>query len=230
MTVQVTPPTGLKRQYPHVDTITDWRAQQSIRLLWDRVFALEERLRASEQTAEDLVATANAQEDRLAAVQLLAGEALALSQRTAGEAAGEEDSNEFGKIGMGSAPPTVSLNDDLAGVVEGYIADHPTEFANCCVKYGGGSWAFMDGLVAALQAVDERAGFNGKRGDVNDPSGDAIAYYHGALPPDSGSNDVYVVDIIACYCGPEEAAPCTPGPAWNDVTTGAAKGAWLATR
>jgi hypothetical protein len=224
MTLKVTPPVGLKRQYPHVDTITDWRAQQSVRLLWDRVFALEERLQAAERTAGDLVGAANAQEDHLDRLELLAGELLALSQRTAGEAAGAEDSNEFGLIGMGSAPPTVSLP-DMTGDVAGYMDDHPDELDHSCDEPGFPtfSWDFMTGLVATLQAVDPRVGGNGKRGNTGDPSLDAIAYYHGDMPPVAGSNDVYVVDVISGHCGP------SPGPAWNNVTTQKAKGAWMGT-
>ena len=80
--VTATPPEQLKRQYPHVDTIEDWRAQQSIRLLWDRVFDLEARLQAAESTQGDLVSTANAQENDLAEVRRAAGEALAIAQTT----------------------------------------------------------------------------------------------------------------------------------------------------
>ena len=89
--VEVTPVLSLKRQYPHVDNISDWRAQQSIRLLWDRVFALEEQLVALRETQGDLVSAANAQEDQIARVQQATGEALAelqITLREAGEAAG----------------------------------------------------------------------------------------------------------------------------------------------
>ncbi|HEX5579103.1 MAG TPA: hypothetical protein VFY43_05495 [Candidatus Limnocylindria bacterium] len=214
--------TPLKRQYPHVDAVEDWRAQQSLRLLWDRVFSLEERLQAQLATQGDLVDAVNANEDRLGQVQRVAGEALAIAQRTAGEAGegGAEESNEFGKIGKGSAPPTVALA-DLSGDVDAYAAAHATDLANSCLS-AGGTRAYIDGLVAYLQAIDPRVGGNGKRGNMGDPSEDAIAYYHGVGSPPVGSNDVYVVDVIGNHCPVVGAA----GPAWNDVTTSKAYGAW----
>jgi hypothetical protein len=127
-----------------------------------------------------------------------------------------------GEPGQGSVTPLVPLA-NLQTDVQTYAAMFPLDLANSCVP-SGGTWDFMDGLVAYLQAIDERVGFNGKRGDVTDPSGDAIAYYHGPLPPVSGSNDVYVVDVIIGHCGP------TPFGAWQDVTTPLAAGAWMPTR
>lgn len=124
--------------------------------------------------------------------------------------------------GQGSVTPLVDLP-NLQGDVAAYAAANPFDFANSCLSMGG-SWAFMDGLVPYLQAIDERVGFNGKRGDVSDPSQDALAYYHGPLPPISGSNNVYVVDVIAGHCGP------TPTPAWNNVTRSDTAGAWMPTR
>ncbi len=124
-----------------------------------------------------------------------------------------------GSVGQGSVTATTELADMLADV-EAYAAANPVDLANSCIDTGG-TWDFMDGLVAYLQAIDERVGFNGKRGDITDPSEDAIAYYHGPLPPISGSNDVYVIDVIAGHCGP------SPSAAWQNVTTPLAAGAWL---
>jgi hypothetical protein len=76
---------SLKKQYPHVDNVEDWRAQQSLRLLWDRVFALEGRLQATEATVGDLVTAQNVLEDRVAVVNQKAQDALAVAQLTAGE-------------------------------------------------------------------------------------------------------------------------------------------------
>jgi hypothetical protein len=80
--VSVAPVPVLSRQYPHVDDIKDWRAQQSIRLLWDRVFALEARLQATETTAGDLVTATNAQDDQLQTLDRQAGDTAALLQVT----------------------------------------------------------------------------------------------------------------------------------------------------
>lgn len=126
--------------------------------------------------------------------------------------------------GLGSVTPLVDLA-DLSGDVETYAAANSAALLNSCqTPPATGDWTFMDGLVAYLQAIDERVGFNGKRGDVADPSQDAIAYYHGALPPVSGSNNVYVVDVIAGHCG------TSPSGAWQNVTRSDTAGAWLATR
>jgi hypothetical protein len=85
MAVTPTEPTVLKRQFPHVDGVADWRAQQSLRLLWDRVFALEERLQAAEATQGDLVSASNSHEDDLGRAERKADEALAIAQRHQGE-------------------------------------------------------------------------------------------------------------------------------------------------
>lgn len=151
-------------------------------------------------------------------------QALVAEHRAGGDGDGEDGN---GTTGAGSKPPTVPLA-DLLDEVRAYAAAHPTELANSC-QDAGGTWDYMDGLVAYLQGIDERVGFNGKRGNVDDPSQDAIAYYHGILPPTSGSNDVYVVDVIGCHC--PDGVRCTEaGPAWANVTTPRAAGAWLPTR
>lgn len=85
MAVTTTPPPDLQTQYPHVDGIADWRAQQSIRLLWDRVFDLEARLQGSESTVGDLVDTSNKQDAAITAAARDAKEALAKVQGTAAE-------------------------------------------------------------------------------------------------------------------------------------------------
>jgi hypothetical protein len=87
---------------------------------------------------------------------------------------------------------------------------NPGAIANSCQSHGG-SWQFMDQVVDTLRTYDTRWGYNGKRGNVNDPSHDAIAYNYGG-GADQGSTEVYIVDIVGGHCGP------SPGPAWIDVT------------
>ena len=128
----------------------------------------------------------------------------------------------LGKVGAGSALPTVALP-NLAYAVNDYANANPAQLTNSCQDHGG-SWDFMDGVVLYLQAIDPRIGFNGKRGNTSDPSHDAISYYHGLGSPTLGSPDVYVIDIIVNHCG------ANPSPAWQDQTTPLAAGAWMATR
>ena len=95
-------------------------------------------------------------------------------------------------------------------VVRQVAAANPGALANSCQEHGG-SWQFMDMVVDTLRTYDTRWGYNGKRGDVNNPSMDVVAYHYGP-GPDQGSTEVYIIDIIGGHCGP------TPSPIWNDVT------------
>jgi hypothetical protein len=65
--------------------------------------------------------------------------------------------------------------------------------------------------VDTLRTYDTRWGYNGKRGNMNDPSHDVVAYNYGA-GQDHGSKEVYIIDVIGGHCGPN------PAPAWIDVT------------
>lgn len=80
MTIAATAVTTLKRQYPHVDQIGDFAAAQSVRLLWDRVFALQEQLTAAQATITTLVSTANVADAKIAVVKTAADAALAMGQ------------------------------------------------------------------------------------------------------------------------------------------------------
>jgi len=114
MTVKSTTPPTLKRQFPHVDDIVDWRAQQTIRLLWDRVFDLEARVQALTTTVLNLVGATNQQETEIADVKREADQALALSQQTKSEetpsTGGGTDSGQ-GAYGCSVA----GSNGDIAG-------------------------------------------------------------------------------------------------------------------
>lgn len=139
-------------------------------------------------------------------------------------ASGLAGGGSTGGGGGGLWVPTVPVPDDSA-TVDAYAAANPAQLANSCLATGG-TWDFMDGLVAALQAVDPRYGFNARRGDVNDPSEDAVSYYTGVLSEmAAGSIEVFVFDVIGGHCGP------TPSPAWQNVTVVGSSGArWLPTR
>jgi hypothetical protein len=97
-----------------------------------------------------------------------------------------------------------------AGVVQAVARANPGALANSCQEHGG-SWQFMDLVVDTLRTYDTRWGYNGKRGNANDPSMDVVTYHHGP-GPDQGSTAVYIIDVIGGHCG------ATPSPVWNDVT------------
>lgn len=97
-----------------------------------------------------------------------------------------------------------------AGVVQAVARANPGLLANSCQEHGG-SWQFMDLVVDTLRTYDTRWGYNGKRGNVNDPSQDVVTYHHGP-GPDFGSTAVYIIDVIGGHCG------SNPQPNWGDVT------------
>ena len=70
----------------------------------------------------------------------------------------------------------------------------------------------MDQVVDTLRTYDTRWGYNGKRGNANDPSKDVdrVSLRRRARMQDS--TDVYIIDIIGGHCG------ATPSPTWIDVT------------
>jgi len=70
----------LKHLYPHVDTITDFSTQQSVKLLWDRIFALQEQLAAAQSTITTLVEGHNANESAVQLAARHAREAIAIAQ------------------------------------------------------------------------------------------------------------------------------------------------------
>ena len=110
-----------------------------------------------------------------------------------------------------------------AGVVSAVARANPGALANSCQEHGG-SWQFLDLVVDTLRTYDARWGYNGKRGNANDPSLDVITYHYGP-GPEANSTDVYIVDVIAGHCG------ASPSPYWNDVTditvSSGAIGRWI---
>jgi len=96
-----------------------------------------------------------------------------------------------------------------AHVVAAAFAERPDLVRRSCQEHGG-TWEFMDYLVDKLRLEDNRWGYNGKRGNANDPSQDVVAYHWGAGPSE-GSTQVYIIDIMLSHCG-------SPQPAWIDQT------------
>lgn len=149
----------LARQYPHVDAITDWRAQQTARLLWDRVFDLEERLQSSEQTAGDLVPISNSQDDYLASLQALAGEALTIAQFTRTQLDSLENASRL----PSEAPGRFSVVEArlAAGVPGGGTWDLTVPFGPT------GQSKFVEAVVDDLRVTDTRWGHVHKEGGQN---------------------------------------------------------------
>lgn len=98
-----------------------------------------------------------------------------------------------------------------AGVVVQVAAANPGDLRNSC-QSSGGTWTFMDKTIDALRARDLRWGYNGKRGNSNDPSHDITDYHYGAGPSE-GSTQVYIMDVINGHCG------SNPTPTWIDQTS-----------
>ena len=64
-------------------------------------------------------------------------------------------------------------------------AREPGRTANSCQEHGG-SWQFMDQVVDTLRTYDTRWGYNGKRGNANDPSNGCGRRTTTARVPDEG--------------------------------------------
>ena len=99
---------------------------------------------------------------------------------------------------------------NMASVIQAVASANSGALRNSC-QDSGGSWQFMDSVVDTLRTYDTRWGYNGKRGNVNDPSKDVVDYHYGN-GADANSTDVYIIDIINGHCG------SSPSAGWNDVT------------
>ena len=107
------------------------------------------------------------------------------------------------------APGTRLPLPDRSRVVNAAFAARPDLVRRSC-QSSGGTWEFMDYLVDELRKEDNRWGYNGKRGNPNDPSQD-IVDYHFSAGPSENSTGVYIIDIMFGHCG-------SPSPAWIDQT------------
>ena len=95
------------------------------------------------------------------------------------------------------------------GFVASIIRSRPDLVARSCQDEGG-TWELMDLIVDRLRAErDTRWGYNGRRGDVNFPARDEVAYHWGS-GSDELSRDTYAFDVLAGHCG------TNPQPTWID--------------
>lgn len=188
----------LKRLYPHVDDVQDWRAQQTIRLLWDRIWALEGRLQQLDTDVGDLVAASNAQEDQLTQVDRKADEALAIAQQP--EEAAEPESvagsgplvwawvDRGGPAVDSPYDPTGPLTDSdyktylfgtVLGVTEGDPADDWFDVLTASGIPTGLAIGVVPDNTMPFYAMTQQIGAGGVRGRVFLPTStaDAIGYY-----------------------------------------------------
>jgi hypothetical protein len=81
MPVTATPVSQTPAKYPSLEAgAVPFSAYQTIRLLWDQVYALKDRLTAAEATNASLIATVNALETRLTGTTQTADDAVAIRQ------------------------------------------------------------------------------------------------------------------------------------------------------
>jgi len=92
-----------------------------------------------------------------------------------------------------------------------YGANYDDWQHSCQDEYGQRGWIWLDKLIDTLRTKDLRWGYNGKRGNPNDPSKDVIDYHSGA-GDSQFSTRVYIIDVMGGHCG------ASPTPGWNDVT------------
>jgi hypothetical protein len=103
----------------------------------------------------------------------------------------------------------MALAPNCKPIVAALAAEYPQEFDDCHrPERGDRAWAFIRRVAWVLHStVDIRFGLNGKRGNVNDPSMDAVSFRNPSIP-----GGVEVIDVVAGAGGPNASA------AWQDVT------------
>jgi Bacterial Ig-like domain (group 2) len=104
----------------------------------------------------------------------------------------------------------IPMPDESAYVAQ-LIRSRPDLVARSC-QDAGGTWELMDFIVDSLRAnKDLRWGYNGRRGVIDFPARDEVAYHWGS-GPDELSRDTYAFDVIGGHCGPN------PVPVWFDLS------------
>ena len=99
-----------------------------------------------------------------------------------------------------------------SGLVNDEYNRNTSDWQNSCQdRQGERGWVWIDKLIDRLRTKDLRWGYNGKRGNANDPSQDVIDYHYGA-GLSQGSTQVYIIDVMFGHCGG------APGPTWIDQT------------
>lgn len=104
-------PVAIKRTYPHVGQVPEWATQQTIRMLWDRVWELEGRLQAAETNIKSAGSVLDTMNATLASTTQIARQAYALAQDPATSpmipgappSGGGEPCPDDGQAGSGAA-------------------------------------------------------------------------------------------------------------------------------
>ena len=151
----------IKRVYPHTDEITDAAAAQSVRLAWDRIHSLEERLQAQEAGAQVLAAAHNTNAAAIAVAQTTAREAITIAQTptpdpstpsgglgTAGPAPGPppgaEGSQSNPIIAMSSDPAAIAASVRASRQFYGFGAATDDQYwidkASTVAQFSNGKW------------------------------------------------------------------------------------------
>jgi hypothetical protein len=107
------------------------------------------------------------------------------------------DANSYG----GRIPVSIAIG-DLQSQVYSVASANPGAIQASCLN-GRNVLDFPKALLAALRQIDNRWGFNCRRGNCGDPSND-IVDYHWSPGSSEGSTDVYIFDVIrGTDCGPQ---------------------------
>ncbi|MFN7978914.1 MAG: hypothetical protein U0P30_12310 [Vicinamibacterales bacterium] len=119
------------------------------------------------------------------------------------------------KVPRADDPPAgqrLPLPGYLAGVMNEQYNSNRSDWASSCQDtYGERGWIWIDKLIDKLRSIDNRWGYNGKRGNINDPSKDVLTYHY-AAGESQNSTQVYIIDVMGGHCGN------APTPVINDVT------------
>ena len=111
------------------------------------------------------------------------------------------------------APGTRLPLPNESGLVNDEYNRNYVDWQNSCQNtQGNRGWVWLDKLIDRLRTKDLRWGYNGKRGNPNDPSQDIIDYHYGAGNSQS-STSVYIIDVMFGHCGN------ATSPAWIDQTS-----------
>ena len=125
-------------------------------------------------------------------------------------------------------PPKGGLPDKniFRPIVQQVINDNQELFQSRQEPYANpaGTWDFLEEVINKLREKDPKFAFNGKRGNLDSPSHDAISYYWGpGNVPAPDSQDVFKVYVIDISTWGK------PDANWGDATdyTGCVLGAYL---